>query len=139
MDSGASDTMFISKDAFIDYKSIIPHKGNSAKAENGGFEIIGEGNVIQHYQVDGKEQNVTYTHTLHAPILNANLVSISALDRAGLTTTFGNGKGITKKADGMVVLAGKGVNRMYLLETLDNSLDIPIAMASLSQSVPLEQ
>ena len=49
MDSGASDTMFISKDAFIDYKSIIPHKGNSAKAENGGFEIIGEGNVIQHY------------------------------------------------------------------------------------------
>lgn len=37
MDSGASDTMFISKNAFSEYKSITPRKGDSAKAENGSF------------------------------------------------------------------------------------------------------
>lgn len=45
MDSGASDTMFISRDNFTSYKSITPHLGDSAKAENGNFEIVGEGNV----------------------------------------------------------------------------------------------
>ena len=55
MDSGASDTMFISKDVFTEYKPIVPHIGDSAKAVDGNFEIIGEGSVIQRYQVDGKE------------------------------------------------------------------------------------
>jgi hypothetical protein len=61
---------------------------------------------------------------------------VSALDRAGLTTTFGQGRGVAKKADGTVVLAGRGVNGMYLLESLDVS---PIAMSSLSGTTPLEQ
>ena len=95
MDSGASNTMFISQDVFTDYKPVTPQKGDLAKAENGSFEIIGEGNVIQHYQVDRKERQITYTCALHTPTLNANLVSMSALDNAGLTTTFGNGKGVT--------------------------------------------
>ena len=47
MDSGASDTMFVSKDVFTGYKPITPCIGESAKAENGNFEIIGEGNVSQ--------------------------------------------------------------------------------------------
>ena len=33
LDSGASDTMFVSKDVFINYKSITPHTGDLAKAE----------------------------------------------------------------------------------------------------------
>ena len=139
MDSGVSDTMFISRDVFADYKSITPRVGDSAKAENGSFEIVGEGNVIQHYQVDRKEQNITYTHALHTLTLNANLVSVSALDNAGLITMFGNGRGITKKADGTVVLIGEKVNGMYLLEALDDPMDIPFAMASLSQPTSLEQ
>ena len=65
-----------------------------AKAEDGGFEIVGEGDIVQHYQVDGKEREITYTHALHTPTLNANLVSVSALDKAGLTTIFANGKGV---------------------------------------------
>ena len=56
MDSGASNTMFISKDVFTGYKPITPHIGESAKAEDGNFEIIGEGNVSQHYQVEGRER-----------------------------------------------------------------------------------
>jgi transposase InsO family protein len=139
MDSGASDTMFVSRDAFTNYKSVAPRRGDSAKAENGSFEIVGEGNVVQRYEVDGKEKEVTYTRALHTPTLNANLVSVSALDKAGLTTTFGNGKGIARKADGTVVLTGRNVSGMYLLQAVDSSPNNNFAMISLSKPTSLEQ
>jgi hypothetical protein len=90
------------------------------------------------------ELRLLFTHLLvsqclHTPSLNANLVSISALDRAGLTTTFGNGQWIAKKVNGTVVLTEKNVNGMYLLETLDDIPPTPLAMNSLSQPVSLEQ
>lgn len=139
MDSGASDTTFVLRDVFSEYKSITPRAGDSAKAIDGGFEIIGEGNVVQCYQVNGKERKVTYTNALHAPTLNANLVSIGALNRAGLTTTFGNGQGITRQADGTVVLAAKKINGMYLLKETEHAPDTPLVMISLSQPTSLEQ
>ena len=94
LDSAASDTMFVSREDFSEYKSTSSRTGDSAKAIDGGFEIIGEGSVFQRYKVDGKERDITYTRALHAPTLNANLVSVSALDRAGLLITFGNGQGV---------------------------------------------
>jgi Reverse transcriptase (RNA-dependent DNA polymerase)/GAG-pre-integrase domain/Integrase core domain len=141
LDSGASDMMFVSKDSFIGYKPISSRTGESAKATNGDFEIIGEGNVSQRYSVNGKEREVTYTRALHTPSLNANLISVSTLDKAGLTTTFGNGKGTVQKADGTTVLTGKGVNGMYLLEPLDTKSHTPLALTSesLSKSTSLEQ
>jgi hypothetical protein len=128
--------MFVSREMFEEYTPIESRVGDSAKAIGGGFEIVGEGNVVQRYQVNGKECKVTYTRALHTPSLNANLISISAFDKAGLTTTFSNGQGTIRKADGTIVLAGRNVNGMYILETLD---DIPIAMSSLSQPTSLEQ
>lgn len=133
MDSGASDTMFVLKEAFVEYKPITAHVGDSAKAVDGGFEIVGEGNVIQRYQVDGKTRDITFTHALHAPTLNANLVSVSTLDRAGLNTTFGGGWGVAKQADGTIVLAGRSVNGMYLMEPLVSLPRTPMAMGSLTQ------
>ena len=131
--------MFVSRNAFSEYKLIESHIGDSAKAVDGGFEIIGEGSVIQQYQVDGKERNITYTRALHAPTLNANLVSVSTLDNARLTTVFGQGQGVTKKPDGTVVLAGKNINGMYVLDAIDTPPNTPLAMKSISQSIPLEQ
>ena len=139
MDSGASDTMFVSRKAFTEYKPTNSRKGDSAKANDGSFDIVGEGSVVQRYKVDGKEQSVTYTRALHTPTLNANLISVSALDKAGLTTTFGNGQGVTRKADGTVILAGKSVDGMYILEELSDTSDTAIAMLSLSQPTSLEQ
>ena len=138
MDSGASDTMFVSKDSFVGYKP-LSRTGESAKATNGDFEIIGEGNVTQRYLIEEGERTITYTQALHAPTLNANLVSISAFDRAGLLTTFGGGKGVVKKPDETIILTGKGVNGMYLLETLDAKSNTPLALHSLSQPTSLEQ
>ena len=139
MDSGASDTMFVSREAFVEYKATDSRKGDSAKAKDGGFEIAGEGIVVQRYRVNGRVQQITYTRALHTPALNANLISISALDKAGFTTTFGNGQGVTRKADGTIVLTGKGVNGMYLLEEVDDAPNDTVAMLSTSQPTSLEQ
>jgi len=91
MDSGASDTMFVSKESFSEYRATPVRTGDSAKADDSDFEIVGEGKVTQRYMVDGKEKQITYTCALHTPTLNANLISVSAFDDAGLTITFGGG------------------------------------------------
>jgi hypothetical protein len=61
------------------------------------------------------------------------------MDKARLTTILGNGKGVIQKANGTVILTGQNVNGMYLLETVNNSLSVPVAMTSLSQPTSLEQ
>src|ERR1700678_509434 len=126
LDSGASDMMFVSKDVFVEYKPVYARLGDSAKANDGGFKIVGEGNVVQRYKIDGTERNITYTRTLHTPGLNANLISVSTLENAGLTVTFEKGQGIARKPDGSVVLAGKNIS-------------LAMSSNSLSQRVPLEQ
>lgn len=68
-----------------------------------------------------------------------NLISIGVLDKAGLTTTFSNGKGVTTKVNGTIVLMSQNVNGMYILETIDPSPDVLFAMASLSQPTSLKQ
>jgi hypothetical protein len=139
MDSRANNIMFVSKDAFTEYKAVAPQNGDLAKAENGGFEIISKENIVQHYQVDGKERKITYTHALYTPMLNANLVSVSVMDKAKLTTIFGNRKGVIQKANGTVILARQNVNGMYLLKTVNNSLNVPVAMTSLSPPTSFKQ
>jgi len=61
LDSGASDTMFISRGDFVKYTPITSRTADSAKAKDGDFDIISEGKVIKRYLVDGKEKTVTYT------------------------------------------------------------------------------
>ena len=39
--------MFVLKEVFEEYKVIDSRVGDSAKAKDGSFDIIGEGNVIQ--------------------------------------------------------------------------------------------
>ncbi len=53
IDSGASDTMFVSREDFSTYTSVTPRSGDSAKAIDGDFEIVGEGTVVKRYLVDG--------------------------------------------------------------------------------------
>ena len=143
MDSGASDTMFVSRDDFAEYKPTTARTGDSAKANNGDFEILGEGKVVKRYLVNGKPKAITYTRALHTPTLNANLISVSAFDKAGLTVTFGGGKGVIRKPDGTVVLTSRGEKGMYLVEPLDTTEPAvpttPIALASLSKPTSLEQ
>jgi hypothetical protein len=61
LNSGASDTMFVARDAFMTYQKTTPCSGDSAKAINGDFEIIGEGTVVKKYFIHGKARTITYT------------------------------------------------------------------------------
>jgi len=135
--------MFVLKDDFNDYQSMPPRSGDSAKAVDGNFEIIGKGTVIKHYLVDGREKKLTYTHAIHTPTLNANLISVSAFDKAGLTVTFGGGRGVIRKPDGTIVLTARLMKGMYMVDELNRDLPgeqkISTAMVSLSSPVPLEQ
>jgi hypothetical protein len=75
------------------YQKTTPRSGDFAKVINGDFEIIGEGTVVKKYFVHSKARTITYTRALYMPTLNANLISVSTFDRAGLTTTFADGCG----------------------------------------------
>lgn len=55
MDLDASDTMFVSRNAFTKYELTVPCARDFAKAIDGKPKIIGEGNVVQYHQVNGKE------------------------------------------------------------------------------------
>ncbi len=145
LDSGASDTMFISRDDFNVYKTVPPRSGDSAKAVDGAFEIVGEGTVIKHYLVDGQTKKLTYTRAIHTPTLNANLISVSAFDRAGLAVTFEGGRGVIRKKDGTAVLSARCVRGMYVVDETNGDIpgtgipDTALAMISLSQPTTLEQ
>lgn len=72
--------------------------------------------------------------------MNANLISVSAFDRAGLTVTFGSGRGVVQKRDGTVVLTTRCEKGMYIVDEIDE--DVPAvfgAIASLADSASLEQ
>ena len=45
--------------------------------------------------------------------------------------TFGNGRGVTRKADGTILPIGKNVNRVYILETINEPPHMPLALSSL--------
>ena len=137
-----SDTMFVSKSDFSAYKATHPRSGDSTKAVDGNFDIIGEGTVVKGYLVDGKEKKLIYIWAIHTPTLNANLVSVSAFDHAGLTLTFGGSCGIVWKHDRTAILAARLVRGMYVVDEFNGALPdqgIAIAMTSLSQPVSLEQ
>lgn len=91
-DSGASNIMFVWKEAFIAYKLVDMRIGDFAKAKDGNFDIIGEGNVIQRYIIDRKENKFTYICAFHTPMLNANLVFISTLDMQALQPLLAMGE-----------------------------------------------
>jgi hypothetical protein len=115
----------------------LKNRSSTAIIYHNGTPILFKGKLFS--DINGKEQEITYTHALHTPTLNANLISVSTLNEAGLITTFGDRKGVAQKADGTIVLTSQKVNGMYLLETVDTSLNTPIAMVSLSQPTFLEQ
>ena len=70
-------------------------------------------------------RDITLKDTLHAGV-KARLISVPALDRAGLTCVFQNGKVCVLKNDGKPVMTGSLIDRQYRLDT---SLDVEAVSA----------
>ncbi len=117
MDSGASDFFFKNEEDFTDYMPCAFHMGTSAVETTGQFDILGKGTATNMFVSDGKAVKLTFKNALHSPSLAANLISISALDKAGLSTVFTDGKAVVKDKSGHELFVGCGSEGMYVLES----------------------
>ena len=71
------------------YKALNKVVGQSSK-EGTSFTILGTENVEFKVLFQGVEHTLTFHDALHAPDITANLLSISKMDLARWSTTFGN-------------------------------------------------
>ncbi|KAJ3931894.1 MAG: hypothetical protein NXY57DRAFT_1038844 [Lentinula lateritia] len=112
MDSGASDHFMKHREDFtdIEYGSYDP--GASAIEGAGSFKILGKGTAVKLFHMKGKLIRITFKNALLAPSLAANLISISALDKAGFFTTFGGNAAVVKRKDGTELFCGRGRDGM---------------------------
>ncbi len=133
MDSGASDCFFRNHEDFTEYTLVAFRTGSSAVEGKGTFEILGQGTVTKTFRLDGDDVKLTFKNVLHSPLLAANLVSVSALDKAGLSTVFSNGRAAVQDKSGKEIFAGRGSDGMYVL---DATLT-PQAMSSCSSPTSL--
>lgn len=143
LDSGASDHFMKSREDFTDYTPVAYRTGSSAVQGKGTFAINGTGTAVKHFRVMGKLVKITFKNALHAPSLAANLISVSALDAAGLFTTFGGGRAVIHKGDGQEIFSGRGTDGMYVLDPefgpSSSRPSGPTAMSSRSSPAPLHQ
>lgn len=118
IDSGASHHYFVDRTWFAEYLEITPIQGRAAE-RGSTFTIVGVGNVHAQCLVNGSYQPIVLRNALHAPGLNANLVSVSRADRNGMSKGGTSGEFHLVKPGGQVVMVG----------TLDrNSLyEVPLA------------
>ncbi|KAJ3885912.1 hypothetical protein GG344DRAFT_58400, partial [Lentinula edodes] len=98
----------------FEYGSYDP--GASAVEGAGSFKILGKGTAVKLFRVKGKLIRITFKNALLAPSLAANLISISALDKAGFFTTFGGNAAVVKRKDGTELFHGRGRDGMYVLD-----------------------
>ena len=64
---------------------------------------------------------------------------MSVFDKAGLTVTFEGEQGVITKRDGGIVLTGRLMKGMYIVDELDDVPGAHLGVSSLSQPFPLEQ
>jgi hypothetical protein len=69
---------------------VPPLQGHAAGGST--FDIIGLGTVLKDVIApDGHSRTIILQNFIHVPSLTANLISISRLDRVGLTMEIGGG------------------------------------------------
>ncbi|KAK0186583.1 hypothetical protein F5146DRAFT_1142957 [Armillaria mellea] len=112
MDSGTSDYFFKNCEDFTDYTPVMFCTGSSAIEGKGTFEILEKGTVSKTFCLDGRDVKLTFKNALHSPSLTANLMSVSSLDRAGLSIIFSKGCAAVHDQSGKEIFAGYGSDGM---------------------------
>lgn len=133
MDSGARDYFFRNREDLTKYTPVAFCTGSSAVEGKGTFDILGKGMVTKTFRLDGRDIKLTFKNALHSPSLAANLISVSSLDKAGLSTVFSNGQAVICDGSGHEGFTGRGSDGMYVLDVVPS----PQAMASHSSPVSL--
>ena len=133
IDSGASAHMTYTRALFTKYtriQSFGVELGDKHKAL-----AVGKGTVALDLWVKGRTVKCILTNVLHVPELGYNLISVSAMDEKGTTTSFNNGQ-CTITNNGRLLAQGFRNKRLYLLSLAQT--DHTIATAAIANAASLQ-
>ena len=78
---------------FQSYPDLLPPLQSSIEVGNGEkAKVMGKGSVTIYLRVDNMKKTCQLSDILYAPDLDYNLISISSMDKKGITTIFRNSK-----------------------------------------------
>ena len=134
IDSGASAHMTYRRALFTKYTTIQSFDvelGDKHKAL-----AVGKGTVALDLLVKGRAVKCILADVLHVPELGYNLISVSAMDEKGTTTSFNNGQcRITK--NGRLLAQGFRNKGLYLLSLAQTDRTIATAATANAASLQL--
>ena len=117
-DSACTAHMTFDRAAFKKYSAVsgvFVEMGTKAKTE-----VAGRGDIAITLAADGQSRECLLKDVLHVPEFEYSLLSVSALDRRGVKTTFSNGNLALHKGD-TIIGTGELVGSLYILDTIDSS------------------
>lgn len=121
IDSGCSNHMTHDKNLFSSYSAVeetqFVELGNNDKAR-----IVGKGTVRIQIKVNGVSRTCVLMEAMHVPELGFNLVSVPALDKKKLSTTF-EGQRCFIKSKSTLLATGTMLGNLYLLDVETHSTD----------------
>ena len=113
-DSGCTAHICFDQSMFHEYESakdMTVEMGTKATAE-----VVGKGSVVLDMQCGADYSTRRLDNVLHVPSFEYNLLSVSAIDKKGMSTTFGDGKVVIQK-DGLTVATGSLDGTLYVMQT----------------------
>ena len=134
IDSGCSAHMTYDRSVFSSYKSTAPK--DISLGGGSPVQSVGIGKVPLQVVVNGQAVNCIVTNVQHVPNLRYQLLSVSAIGRLGMSTTFdAKAARIYRKDDNKLVATGTSTgNGLYVLDT---ATIIPSMDAALYASLEL--
>jgi gag-polypeptide of LTR copia-type/GAG-pre-integrase domain len=121
IDSGATQHMCMSREAFQNYRMIENESVRSAKRDI-KIKVLGIGDIkIQVFNGKSYKQAILYD-VLHVDHLLANLFSVMAINKKGFSTTFFKCGCTIKDKHGSIVAKGRKIGKLVYLQTKEVSI-----------------
>jgi len=113
-DSGCTAHMTFDKSFFHTYESVS--NGTVEMGTKDTAQVAGKGTVILQMKCGSTFETRKLENVLHIPDFEYSLLSVSAMDKKGISTTFANGDVSIRKGDTNVA-TGKLNGSLYVIET----------------------
>ena len=113
-DSGCTAHMTYDKSLFETYE-LLPD-ANVEMGTKATTKVVGRGDITLKIQCESSFQVRKLENVLHIPSFEYSLLSVSALDKKGMQTTFGDGKCVIQKGS-MVIATGTLNGSLYFVNT----------------------
>ena len=126
IDSGATSHMTFNKSLFKSLTSVQPF--DVGMGDNSAVKAVGHGTVHVDIIVNGKTKKCLLQNVAYVPDLRYNLISVSTLERMGMTIEFGNSVCNIRKGH-KTVAQGSRKNSLYCLNIANAAPSGPTEVA----------